>query len=72
MGKTTLIEMIGKLLGKRVIRVNLSEHTDMIDLLGSEYPSSKQGEMFKWMDGALLDAIKNGHWFLLDEMNLAQ
>jgi midasin len=26
---------------------------------------------FKWCDGPLLKAIKEGHWFLIDEMNLA-
>ena len=29
------------------------------------------GGSFKWCDGALLKAIKNGHWVLLDELNLA-
>jgi midasin len=27
---------------------------------------------FHWCDGVLLQAIKEGHWFLIDEMNLAQ
>ena len=58
----------------------------MMDLLGSEYPASssiQQGEdaldsdedqdeiQFKWGDGVLLSAIKEGHWLLIDEMNLA-
>jgi midasin len=46
----------------------------MMDLLGSEYPmaSSEEDEIkFSWCDGVLLQAIKNGHWFLIDEMNLA-
>jgi midasin (ATPase involved in ribosome maturation) len=29
------------------------------------------GGSFKWCDGALLKAIKNGDWVLLDELNLA-
>jgi len=45
----------------------------MMDLLGSEYPVSDSEEVrFHWCDGALLRAIKEGHWFLIDEMNLAQ
>ena len=50
----------------------------MMDLLGSEYPSlsEKEGDdddiQFRWCDGVLLRAIKEGHWFLIDEMNLAQ
>jgi midasin (ATPase involved in ribosome maturation) len=50
----------------------------MMDLLGSEYPvstSTKHDEeddiRFHWCDGVLLQAIKEGHWFLIDEMNLA-
>ena len=27
---------------------------------------------FRWCDGPLLRAVKQGEWFLLDEMNLAQ
>ena len=47
----------------------------MMDLLGSEYPmaSDEEAEIkFSWCDGVLLQAIKNGYWFLIDEMNLAQ
>lgn len=57
-----------------MIRVNLSEQTDMMDLLGSEYPISTASDdvQFKWCDGVLLQAVKNGHWLLIDEMNLAQ
>ena len=46
----------------------------MMDLLGSEYPISSEHDdevQFKWCDGVLLRAIKQGHWFLIDEMNLA-
>lgn len=77
-GKTSLIENLAKLSGRTLTRVNLSEQTDMMDLLGSEYPSisEKEGEdddiQFRWCDGVLLRAIKEGHWFLIDEMNLAQ
>lgn len=78
-GKTSTVESIAKAIGKKIIRINLSEHTDMMDLLGSEYPvpvSSNSGDQhdditFQWCDGALLTAIKQGYWFLLDEMNLA-
>ena len=73
-GKTTLIQNLAKKLGKNIIRINLSENTDMIDLIGSEYPSmsnSSKGLRFKWIDGAFLKALKNGDWVIIDEMNLA-
>ena len=81
-GKTSLIENLAKISGRSLTRVNLSEQTDMMDLLGSEYPTvhAKDGDdeddhediQFRWCDGVLLRAIKEGHWFLIDEMNLAQ
>jgi len=77
-GKTSLIENLARLSGRKLTRVNLSEQTDMMDLLGSEYPTASSSEdqtddvQFKWCDGVLLRAIKEGHWFLIDEMNLAQ
>jgi midasin (ATPase involved in ribosome maturation) len=61
----------------------------MMDLLGSEYPTSSNANnaattgdvlsdeedqdeiQFRWGDGVLLSAIKEGHWLLIDEMNLA-
>ena len=39
-GKTSLIENLSKVTGRKLSRVNLSEQTDMMDLLGSEYPIS--------------------------------
>ena len=41
-GKTSLVENLAKVSGKKLIRVNLSEQTDMMDLLGSEYPVSSK------------------------------
>jgi len=75
-GKTSLVENLAKVTGRKLIRVNLSEQTDMMDLLGSEYPVSagsaeEEDIRFHWCDGVLLKAIKEGHWFLIDEMNLA-
>lgn len=66
-GKTSIIEALGKVVGHKVLRVNLSEETDLIDLLGCDLPS---GDKFQWCDGILLDAIKKGHWLILDELNL--
>ena len=37
-GKTALVEQVAKVTGRKLVRVNLSEQTDMMDLLGSEYP----------------------------------
>ena len=54
------------------MRINLSEQTDMMDLLGADLPStSGNAGAFSWCDGPLLAALKAGHWVLLDELNLA-
>ncbi|GAB2303025.1 hypothetical protein Dimus_037017 [Dionaea muscipula] len=71
-GKTSLIIALGRFSGHKVVRINLSEQIDMMDLLGSDFPvESEQGMQFAWSDGILLQAIKEGAWVLLDELNLA-
>ncbi len=58
--------------GHRHVRINLSEQTDMMDLLGADLPV--EGGLpaeFAWADGPLLAALKAGDWVLLDELNLA-
>lgn len=71
-GKTSLISAISKATGNPLIRINLSEQTDLIDLFGSDAPveGGQTGE-FVWRDAPFLRAMKNGEWVLLDEMNLA-
>jgi MoxR-like ATPase len=69
-GKTSLISYLAKKSGIPFFRVNLNEQTDMIDLLGSDVPSDNSA-LFKWADGVLIQAMKQGAWILLDEMNMA-
>ena len=38
-GKTSLVENLARVSGRTLTRINLSEQTDMMDLLGSEYPT---------------------------------
>eukprot|EP01080_Neovahlkampfia_damariscottae_P007220 gene7221-11536_t len=71
-GKTTLITALAKASGHTVVRINLSEQTDMMDLLGSDLPvEGSDGGEFEWSDGIFLRALKAGDWILLDELNLA-
>ncbi|KAE8646507.1 midasin [Cucumis sativus] len=71
-GKTSLIVALGQFSGHKVVRINLSEQTDMMDLLGSDLPvESDEGIKFAWSDGILLQALREGCWVLLDELNLA-
>ncbi|EMS12723.1 midasin, putative [Entamoeba histolytica HM-3:IMSS] len=70
-GKTTIIEMLASMLNIHLYRINLSEHTDISDLLGTDLPLEGNSGGFGWCDGLLLRAMKSGSWVLLDELNLA-
>jgi midasin (ATPase involved in ribosome maturation) len=84
-GKTTIVEALAAACGRKVARINLSEQTDMLDLLGADLPveddvshlenasevSAPNTAKFEWRDGVFLNALKNGDWVLLDELNLA-
>lgn len=71
-GKTSLVSSLSYSIGQQVVRINLSEHTEMIDLIGSELPDENESNgSFSWRDGAFLTALKEGHWVILDELNLA-
>ncbi|XP_058163130.1 midasin isoform X2 [Dasypus novemcinctus] len=71
-GKTSLVAALAKASGNTLVRINLSEQTDITDLFGADLPveGGKGGE-FAWRDGPLLAALKAGHWVVLDELNLA-
>lgn len=59
--------------GHELVRINLSEQTDVSDLFGADLPveGSETGGRFEWRDGPLLRALKEGQWIVLDELNLA-
>ncbi|CAK7897218.1 midasin [[Candida] anglica] len=71
-GKTSLVSALAKATGNPLVRINLSEQTDLVDLFGSDAPAEggKTGE-FVWRDAPFLRAMQRGEWVLLDEMNLA-
>ncbi|KAI9782381.1 MAG: hypothetical protein M1839_005254 [Geoglossum umbratile] len=71
-GKTTLIATIAQSTGRPLTRINLSEQTDLMDLFGSDVPiEGADAGHFTWRDAPFLQAMKDGGWVLLDEMNLA-
>lgn len=71
-GKTALVGAIANSVGMPLVRINLSEQTDLMDLFGSDVPvEGAESGTFRWRDAPFLYAMKNGEWVLLDEMNLA-
>ncbi|KAJ4439015.1 hypothetical protein ANN_14971 [Periplaneta americana] len=71
-GKTSLVAALAKASGHQLTRINVSEQTDVSDLFGADLPiEGGDGGQFAWRDGPFLQALKAGHWILLDELNLA-
>ena len=68
-GKTSMIEYLAKRTGHKFVRINNHEHTDLQEYLGT-YTSDTEGRL-RFQDGALVEALREGHWVVLDELNLA-
>lgn len=74
-GKTSLIQALATICCDSLIRINLSEQTDISDLFGCDLPVEGEGNAgkFEFRDGPFLTALKSNEptWILLDELNLA-
>jgi midasin len=68
-GKTSMIEYLAKRSGNTFVRINNHEHTDLQEYLGS-YISGADGKL-TFQEGILVRALREGHWIVLDELNLA-
>ncbi|KAL5115386.1 AAA ATPase midasin [Pleosporales sp. CAS-2024a] len=68
-GKTSMIAYLAKKSGNKFVRINNHEHTDLQEYLGS-YISSVDGKL-TFQEGILVKALREGHWIVLDELNLA-
>jgi len=72
-GKSSLVSALARITGNVLVRINLSDQTEISDLFGADLPSDNGSSVasFCWHDGPFLAALKAGHWILLDELNLA-
>ncbi|KAL9073027.1 MAG: hypothetical protein Q9157_004900 [Trypethelium eluteriae] len=68
-GKTSMIEYLAKKSGNKFVRINNHEHTDLQEYLGT-YVSDANGRLY-FQEGVLVQALREGHWIVLDELNLA-
>ncbi|KAH7076116.1 hypothetical protein FB567DRAFT_535490 [Paraphoma chrysanthemicola] len=68
-GKTSMVEYLAKRSGNKFVRINNHEHTDLQEYLGS-YISGTDGKL-TFQEGILVKALREGHWIVLDELNLA-
>ncbi|KAJ4986133.1 denitrification regulatory protein nirq [Stagonosporopsis vannaccii] len=64
-----MIEYLAKRSGNTFVRINNHEHTDLQEYLGS-YVSGADGKL-TFQEGILVRALREGHWIVLDELNLA-
>ena len=51
------------------MRLNNHEHTDIAEYIGTYVAAPGGGITF--VEGALVSAVRHGHWIVLDELNLA-
>lgn len=68
-GKTSLVWFLAALTGHEFVRINNHEHTDLQEYLGS-YITDLSGKLV-FQEGPLVKAVRQGHWIVLDELNLA-
>lgn len=67
-GKTSFIRYLAHQTHNGFRRLNLNGSTTADELVGHYVVDDKEKGM-RWVDGVLLDAMKNGYWLLLDELN---
>lgn len=74
-GKTTACQVIAAINGQTMRGVNCHMHTESSDFLGNLRPVREHAEndrrLFEWVDGPLINAMRNGDLFLADEISLA-
>lgn len=68
-GKTSMVEYLARISGNKFVRINNHEHTDLQEYLGT-YVSGPDGHL-RYQEGVLVHALREGHWVVLDELNLA-
>jgi MoxR-like ATPase len=67
--KTSSIRMLASWVGAEVVRLNLNGQTDTSELVGRYVPD---GSGWRFAEGLVPRAMRNGWWVVLDEVNLAE
>jgi hypothetical protein len=82
--KTSAVLYLAALLRQPVVRINLNGQTDTGELIGRFVPRDapaneddpawlhNAGSLWRWQDGLVVQALRQGWWVLLDEVNLAE
>jgi cobaltochelatase CobS len=67
-GKTTIVRELAAQKKKQLIRVSITGDTTVDDLVGKYELESGNTS---WRDGVLTKAVREGHWLVVDEVNMA-
>ena len=79
-GKTTVCQLVAQILQRALRIVNCHANSESGDFLGSfrpvrtdstELAEDSPSKLFQWTDGPLVEAMKQGDLFLMDEISLA-
>lgn len=68
-GKTSVVRYLAHKTNNGFVRVNHNGGTTIEDLVG-RWLINANGQT-EWVDGVLIQAMKNGYWYLADEINAA-
>ncbi len=68
-GKTSLVRHLAFSTSNAFVRVNHNGGTTIEDIVG-RWVINKNGQT-EWVDGILIESMKKGYWFLVDEINAA-
>lgn len=70
-GKTFLIRKLAEEQERKLITLNMTVNTSIDEIKGRYVlvPGEKTGLTAKWVDGALVRAMKEGHWVVIEEAN---
>jgi len=74
-GKTSLVYQLGAMLNEDVLYNSCQGETSKADIVGQYVvePDPVTNRMKTvWKDGRLITAMRNGYWFILDEMDFAR
>lgn len=70
--KTSAVAEIAEEFGRTVVRAPITGETTTNEFVGRyELESIDGASKTVWVNGPLLDAVENGHWFVADEVNMA-
>ena len=67
-GKTSLVTYLASITNNTLVRINNHEHVDLVEYIGNYQLIDNE---FQFINGPLIQAMQQGHWLLLDELNLA-